>query len=91
MGKFDCILRDLNIPIKSTILVFDRESLGYLATFSGEVTRNTDGIWLEAAPLTSRYPEGVFFAVHDDGNIAAFDFSEFLEMIAVAGVDGPAR
>ena len=71
--------------------MFDRESLGYLATFSGETTRNTDGIWLEAAPLTSRYPEGVYFAVHDDGNIAAFNFSEVLEIIAAVGVDGPAR
>ena len=60
--------------------LFDRESLGYLATFSGEVTRNTDGIWLEAAPLTSRYPAGIFFAVRDDGNIAAFDFSDILEI-----------
>ncbi len=60
---------------RSLFHVFDRQSLQYLAAFSGEVVGNTDGIWLHARP-TTRFPNGVFYAVHDDRAVAAFDWND---------------
>jgi len=62
--------------------VFDRESLEYLGGFEGEVTLNTDGIWLDPTP-SERYPEGLFYAVHNDGNVAAFDLAEIREALGL--------
>jgi len=55
--------------------LFDRVSLVHVGAFQGAVTRNTDGIWLEQAPLPG-FPDGAFFAVHDDQAVAAFDWRE---------------
>ena len=52
--------------------VFDRASLRYVGSFAGTTTLNTDGIWLTQKAFPG-FPEGAFFAVHDDGNVAAFD------------------
>lgn len=55
--------------------IFDRASLDYLGSFSGEATRNTDGIALY--PVASeRFPYGVLYAVNDDRGIAAFDWRD---------------
>lgn len=59
-------------------LLFDRRTLDYIGAFKGRTTLNTDGIWLEQRPLLPRYPKGLFFAVHNDGNVAAFDWAEVL-------------
>jgi 3-phytase len=53
-------------------LVFDRVSLDYLGAFTGETTRNTDGVWLHQSRLPG-FDAGAFYAVHNDGNVAAFD------------------
>lgn len=58
--------------------IFDRKTLEYQASFSGEVTRNTDGIWLSQKPMPG-FAHGSFMAVHDDGNVAAFDLGEILD------------
>lgn len=59
--------------------VFDRVSLDYLGAFRGPLTSNTDGVWLTPVAF-GPFPSGAFFAVHDDGNVSAFD----LGAIAVA-------
>jgi 3-phytase len=60
---------------RNTFHVFDRRSLEHLGSFSGRVTRNTDGV-----ALTQRgfgpFPAGAFYAIHNDGNIAAFSWGE---------------
>jgi len=53
--------------------VFDRRELTYLASFTGPQTTNTDGIWLTQTP-SEKFPTGAFYAVHNDGNVSAFDW-----------------
>lgn len=53
--------------------VFDRVALRHLGSFAGETTANTDGIWLDETG-NSRFPQGVFYAIHDDQALAAFDW-----------------
>jgi 3-phytase len=60
---------------RSLFHVFDRQSLEHLAAFSGEVVGNTDGVWLHATP-SARFPNGAFYAVHDDMAVAAFDWDD---------------
>ena len=55
--------------------VFDRQDLGWRGAFAGEKTANTDGVWLHQA-ATARFPAGVFYAVHDDMGVAAFDWRD---------------
>ena len=55
--------------------VFDRASLAYLGSFSGEVTRNTDGIALHSA-ASARFPYGVLYTANDDRGISAFDWRD---------------
>jgi 3-phytase len=54
----------------NTFHVFDRRSLGHLGSFRGRTVRNTDGVALTQVPFDG-FPAGAFFAVHDDGNVAA--------------------
>ena len=58
---------------RSVFHVFDRSSLRHLGAFAGTTTSNTDGVWLQQAP-TLAFPQGVFYAVHDDQALAAFDW-----------------
>lgn len=58
---------------RSLFHVFDRENLAHLGAFAGKTTGNTDGVWLHQ-PGTANFPAGVFYAVHDDMAVAAFDW-----------------
>lgn len=60
---------------RSLFHVFDRATLRHLGAFAGETVANTDGIWLHQAG-TTRFPHGVFYAVHDDQGVGAFDWAE---------------
>lgn len=60
---------------RSLFHVFDRQDLAYRGAFTGERTANTDGVWLHQA-ATARFPAGVFYAVHDDMGVAAFDWRD---------------
>lgn len=62
--------------------VFDRDSLQHVGSFQGKKTLNTDGIWLSRQPMEG-YPQGAFFAVHDDGNAAAFSLAEILDALSL--------
>lgn len=55
--------------------VFDRITLKHLGSFAGRNTSNTDGIYLHTTPTTA-FPRGVFFAVHDDQAVSAFDWRD---------------
>lgn len=58
----------------NTFHLFDRITLDHVAAFSGTITLNTDGIALTQQPFAN-FAQGAFFAVHDDGNVAAFDWA----------------
>ena len=64
----------------NTFHVFDRTSLAHLGSFRGDTTLNTDGI-----ALTQRgyggFPNGAFFAVHNDGNVAAFSWGAIADAL----------
>ncbi len=62
--------------------ILDRETLDYLGSFEGNYTLNTDGIWFDGRPLP-RHPEGVFYAIHNDGNVAAFDWAEIKQALGL--------
>lgn len=69
--------------------VFERRSLEYYGSFSGEITLNTDGVWMTQTPSPG-FPGGAFFAVHDDGNVAAFDLTEILTSMNLSTCAAPA-
>lgn len=62
--------------------VFTREVLDYVGSFGGPVTRNTDGVWLTQTAMPG-FPAGTFYAVHDDGNVAAFDLSRIFGALSL--------
>jgi 3-phytase len=61
--------------LTNTFHVFDRETLEHLGSFTGATTRNTDGVALTQTSF-GPFPAGAFYAVHNDGNIAAFSWGE---------------
>lgn len=73
--------------VKNRFLVFDRENLAIRGAFSGAVTINTDGVALTVLNF-GPFSRGAFYAVHDDGNIAAFDLAK---IIADLGLDCGSR
>jgi 3-phytase len=60
--------------------LFDRRTLAHVGAFTGAQTRNTDGIWLAQQPLPE-FPQGAFFAVHDDQAVAAFDWRDIVSAL----------
>ncbi|WP_285447686.1 phytase [Xanthomonas sp. LMC-A-07] len=60
---------------RSVFQVFDRQSLAPVGAFAGRVTANTDGVWLDQHG-DARFPGGVFYALHDDQAVAAFDWRD---------------
>jgi len=67
---------------RSLFHLFDRQTLEHRGSFSGKTTANTDGVWLHQAP-TKSFPNGVFYAVHDDQAVAAFDWKKIAEATGV--------
>jgi 3-phytase len=59
----------------NTFHVFDRVTLDHLGSFRGRTVRNTDGVALTQVAFPG-FPAGAFFAVHDDGNVAAFRWED---------------
>lgn len=60
---------------RSVFHVFDRQTLAHVGAFAGKVTANTDGVWMDTRG-DARFPQGVFYAVHDDQAVAAFDWRD---------------
>ncbi|WP_425479860.1 phytase [Xanthomonas maliensis] len=65
---------------RSLFHVFDRQSLAYVGAFAGRVTANTDGVWMDARG-DARFPGGVFYALHDDQAVAAFDWRDVVRAL----------
>ena len=65
---------------RSLFHVFDRRTLEHVGAFAGNTVGNTDGIWLHQA-ATARFPAGVFYAVHDDQAVAAFDWRDVAQAL----------
>ena len=62
--------------------LFDRQTLSFVGTFEGEVTLNTDGVWLSQKALP-RFPQGVFYAIDNDRNVAAFSWAEIADALGL--------
>lgn len=65
---------------RSLFHIYDRNSLEHLGAFAGATVANTDGIWLHQAG-TKRFPDGVFYAVHDDQAVGAFDWRDIAKAL----------
>lgn len=63
--------------------LFDRQTLEYRGSVGSPTVLNTDGIWLTQTPMPG-FDHGAFYAVHDDGNVAAFDLGELLDGVGAA-------
>lgn len=60
---------------------FDRESLEFITSFSGETRiANTDGICLLTEPFRG-HSAGAMFAVNDDTDIRAYDLEEIIRLV----------
>ena len=60
--------------------VFDRATLRHLGSFRGDSTLNTDGIALTQRGFGS-FPNGAFYAIHNDGNVAAFSWDAIADAL----------
>lgn len=67
---------------RTTFHLFDRTTWRHVGSFHGARTANTDGIWLDVAPLPG-FPRGVLLAVDDDAAVAAFDWGEVLTALGL--------
>ena len=67
---------------RSLFHVFDRVTLAHRGAFAGMRTANTDGVWLDQDG-DSRFPEVVFYAVHDDQAVAAFDWRDIARALSL--------
>jgi 3-phytase len=64
----------------NTFHVFDRQTLAHVGSFRGNQTLNTDGIALTQHGF-AEFPSGAFYAVHNDGNVAAFSWAAIADAL----------
>jgi 3-phytase len=64
----------------NTFHVFDRQTLEHVGSFRGARTLNTDGIALTQRGFAD-FPSGAFYAVHNDGNVAAFSWEAIADSL----------
>lgn len=69
------IITDQHESPDNKFQVFDRQTLEHVGTFKGEITRNTDGIWLTQQSF-GPFEKGAFYPVHDDGSVTGFDMEK---------------
>lgn len=62
--------------------VFDRRTLAHRGSFRGPTVRNTDGVALTQVGF-GPFPAGAFYAVHDDGNVAAFSWAAIADALGL--------
>lgn len=66
--------------VNNIFWLFDRALLTPKGSFIGAVVRNTDGI--AVTPISfGPFMQGAMYAVHDDGNIGAFDWHTIAERV----------
>lgn len=76
------IITDQHESDENKYQVFDRETLEYIGGFRGEITRNTDGIWLTQNSF-GQFGNGAFYPVHDDGSITAISWGDIAETLSL--------
>lgn len=76
------IITDQHKNNKNKYQVFDRETLDYIGGFRGEITRNTDGVWLTQKSFGD-FSAGVFYPVHDDGSVTAIPWSDIADALSL--------
>ncbi len=64
----------------NTFHVFDRVTFKHVGAFAGPKTTNTDGIWLTQKTFKG-FSNGAFFAVHNDGNVSAFNLETIISKL----------
>lgn len=64
----------------NTFHVFDRQTLDHVGSFRGPTVLNTDGIAITQRAFPG-FPAGAFYAVHNDGNIAAFSWQAIADSL----------
>jgi 3-phytase len=69
--------QDLSV---NTFHAFDRVTLAHVGSFRGKTTLNTDGIALTQRGYGT-FENGAFFAVHNDGNVAAFSWAAIADAL----------
>ncbi len=62
--------------------IFNRKTLDPLGSFKGKVILNTDGIAVTNKSF-DQFKKGAFYAVHDDGNVAAFSWEKISQALAL--------
>lgn len=67
---------------KNTFHLFDRKTLDYRGSFQSPTILNTDGIALTQT-LFPGFPAGAFFAVHDDGGVAAISWEAIAKALGL--------
>ncbi len=68
--------------INNTFQVFDRKTLDYISGFSGEITRNTDGIAISQKAFGS-FKFGAFYPVHNDGSLTAISWEDIAKTLGL--------
>lgn len=63
---------------ENTFHVFDRRTLDPLGSFRGRTVLNTDGVALTQVSF-GPFDTGAFYAVHNDGNVAAFRWGDIAD------------
>lgn len=69
-------------PEQQRFHVFDRASLRWLASFRGQVVRDTDGLAFDRGPLPG-FPDGVLYAQHDNRAVVAFDWGKLARALGL--------
>jgi 3-phytase len=68
--------------------ILDRVTMEPVGSFAGEVTANTDGIWLTQETVPG-LGDGALFALHDDGGMSAFAWSDIADALGLRADCGP--
>jgi 3-phytase len=76
------IMTDQDMEV-NTFQVFERNTLEYLGGFSGQMTRNTDGIALTQHSFGS-FENGAFYPVHDDGSLTAISWKDIAKALSLS-------
>ena len=72
------IITDQHPNPQNKFQIFDRATLAHIGTVKGEITRNTDGIWLTQRAF-GPFPMGALYPVHDDGSVTAIGWQEIAQ------------
>ncbi|MBR9977505.1 MAG: phytase precursor [Bacteroidetes bacterium] len=78
-GYYICTDQDM---ADNTFHIFDRVTLAHIGAFQAAVTANTDGIAITQRSFAG-FDEGIFVAVHNDGNVGTFDWRTIADALAL--------